>query len=118
MKKYLYIYKATLIENLSYIPNILLGFANFVVMIFIFLNLWEYMYSDSSQVINGYTMQQMVWYVLIGEVLWYGTRDKALTKQNVKQLYSKYLRLRILLCYSIYRYNNGRIILRNNNSRY
>ena len=81
MKKYLYIYKATLIENLSYIPNILLGFANFVVMIFIFLNLWEYMYSDSSQVINGYTMQQMVWYVLIGEVLWYGTRDKALTKQ-------------------------------------
>lgn len=39
MKKYLYIYKATLIENLSYIPNILLGFINFFVMIFIFLNL-------------------------------------------------------------------------------
>lgn len=81
MKKYLYIYKATLIENLSYIPNILLGFINFIVMMFIFLNLWEYMYSDTSQVINGYTINQMVWYVLITETLWFGTRNKALTNQ-------------------------------------
>ena len=81
MKKYLYIYKATLIENLTYIPNILLGFVNFIVMMFIFLNLWEYMYSDGSQVINGYTMQQMIWYVLITETLWFGTRNKALSKQ-------------------------------------
>lgn len=81
MKKYLYIYKATLIENLSYISNIIFGFINFIVMMFIFLNLWQYMYSDSSQVINGYTMEQMIWYVLIAEVLWFGTRNKSLTKQ-------------------------------------
>ena len=81
MKKYLYIYKATLIENLGYLSNILLGFINFFVMMFVFLNLWEYMYSDSSQIINGYTMQQMIWYVLISEVLWFGTRNKALTTQ-------------------------------------
>lgn len=81
MKKYLYIYKATLIENLTYIPNILLGFVNFTVMMFIFLNLWEYMYSDGSQLINGYTMEQMIWYVLIAEVVWFGTRNKALSKQ-------------------------------------
>lgn len=30
MKKYLYIYKSTLIENLSYIPNIMLGFITFL----------------------------------------------------------------------------------------
>lgn len=81
MKKYLYIYKATLIENLSYIPNILLGFINFIVMMFIFLNLWQYIYSDSSQVINGYTMEQMIWYVLITETLWFGTRNKSLIRQ-------------------------------------
>lgn len=81
MRKYLYIYKATLIENLSYIPNILLGFINFIVMMFVFLNLWEYMYSDSSQIINGYTMEQMIWYVLITEVLWFGSRNKTLMKQ-------------------------------------
>lgn len=81
MKKYLYIYKATLIENLTYLPNILLGFVNFIVMMFVFLNLWEYIYSDSSQVINGYTMSQMIWYVLITETLWFGTRNKTLMKQ-------------------------------------
>ena len=81
MKKYLYIYKATLIENLSYIPNILLGFINFIVMMFVFFNLWQYMYSDGSQVINGYTIDQMIWYVLITETMWFGTRNKALTRQ-------------------------------------
>lgn len=81
MRKYLYIYKATIIENLSYILNIFLGFINFFVMMFIYLNLWEYIYSDSTQIINGYTMSQMVWYVLITEVLWFGTRNKILTKE-------------------------------------
>lgn len=81
MRKYLYIYKATLIENLSYISNILLGFINFIVMMFVFLNLWEYMYSDGSQVISGYTKEQMIWYVLITETLWFGSRNKTLMKQ-------------------------------------
>jgi len=81
MRKYLYIYKATLIENLSYVTSILLGFINFLVMMMVFLNLWEYMYSDSTQIINGYNMEQMIWYVLITEVLWFGTRNKTLTNQ-------------------------------------
>ncbi len=81
MRKYLYIYKATLIENLSYIANILLGFINFFVMMFVFLNLWEYIYSDNTQIINGYTMQQMIWYVLLTEILWYGSRNKILTRE-------------------------------------
>ena len=81
MKKYLYIYKATLIENLGYIANIVLGFINFFVMMFVFLNLWQYIYSDTTQIINGYTMKQMVWYVLITEVLWFGTRNKILTRE-------------------------------------
>ena len=81
MRKYLYIYKATLIENLGYIVNIFLGFINFFVMMFVFLNLWQYIYSDSNQIINGYTMEQMTWYVLITEVLWFGTRNKILIRE-------------------------------------
>jgi len=81
MKKYLYIYKATLIENFGYILNIIIGFIQFFVMMFIFINLWQYMYSDSSQIINGYTLEQMIWYVLIAETLWFGTRNKILTRE-------------------------------------
>ena len=81
MGKYLYIYKATLIENLAYIANIFFGFINFFVMMFVFLNLWQYIYSDNTQIINGYTMQQMIWYVLITEVLWFGSRNKILIRE-------------------------------------
>lgn len=81
MGKYLYIYKATLIENLAYIANVFLGFINFFVMMFVFLNLWQYIYSYNTQIINGYTMQQMIWYVLITEVLWFGSRNKILIRE-------------------------------------
>lgn len=81
MKKYLYIYKATLIENLNYMSSVMIRFLNFIVMMFVFINLWQYIYSDSSQIINGYTMEQMIWYVLIAEVLWFGTRNKILTTE-------------------------------------
>ena len=81
MKKYFYIYKATLIENLNYSSNIFISFIVFFVMMFVFMNLWQYIYSDDSQIINGYTMQQMIWYVLITEVLWFGSRNKILTQE-------------------------------------
>lgn len=57
-------------SNLQYIFNIIMGFIGYFVLIFIFLNLWKYIYSDPSEVINGYTMNQMVWYVIITEILW------------------------------------------------
>ena len=81
MKKYLFIYKATLIENLNYVLNIIFRFINFILMMFIFLNVWQYIYADNSKLINGYTIEQMIWYVLITEVLWFGSRNKILTKE-------------------------------------
>lgn len=87
MRKYIHIYKTTLIENLQYISNIFLGIINFLVTMFVFLNLWQYMYSDTNNIINGYTFEQMMWYVLLAEILWYGTRNKQLTNEineNIK----------------------------------
>lgn len=70
MKKYLFIYKTEVMSNLQYIFNILIGFIGYFIMIFIFLNLWKYIYSDANEVINGFTMNQMIWYVIITEILW------------------------------------------------
>ena len=81
MKKYIFIFKATLMESLQYVLNIILGFVTFFVMLFVFMSLWKYMYSDSSNLINGYSLNQMVWYVIITEIMWYGTRNKTLTNQ-------------------------------------
>jgi ABC-2 type transport system permease protein len=81
MKKYLHIYKATLNESIQYISSSIIGLISFFIMMFVFVNLWQYVYQDASKLINGYSMNQMIWYVLITEVLWFGTRNKTLTKQ-------------------------------------
>ena len=70
MKKYLYIYKNSLLSDLQYIINLFIGFLSYIILIFIFLNLWQYIYGDSNQIINGYTIDQMIWYVCLTEILW------------------------------------------------
>ena len=70
MKKYLFIFKSEIMTSLQYVFNILTGFIGYFIMLFIFLNLWKYIYTDPSEVINGYTMNQMIWYVIITEILW------------------------------------------------
>lgn len=81
MKKYFYIFKSNLMSNLQYIGNIMIGFITYFIVIFIFLNLWQYIYSDSNELINGYSMNQMVWYVIITEVLWYATSGRRLCRK-------------------------------------
>lgn len=81
MKKYLYIFKSEFMNNLSYIFNTIVGFAGYIILIFIFLNLWKYIYSDPNEVINGYTLNQMIWYVIITELLWTSLKGRKLVKK-------------------------------------
>lgn len=70
MRKYLFIYKSELMTNLQYVFNIVVGFITYFILMLIFLNLWKYVYSDPNEIINGYSMSQMVWYVIVTELLW------------------------------------------------
>lgn len=81
MRKYLFIYKSELMSNLQYVFNILVAFIGYFIMLFIFLNLWQYIYSDPNEVINGYTMNQMIWYVTITEILWMSLGGRKLCRQ-------------------------------------
>lgn len=81
MKKYLYIYKSELMSNLQYVFDLLVGFIGYVIHIFIFLNLWKYIYSDPNELINGYSMNGMIWYVIITEILWTALGGRNLSKK-------------------------------------
>lgn len=81
MRKYLYVFKTEVMSNLQYIFNILIGFIGFFIMLFIFLNLWNYMYDDPTQIINGYTKNQMIWYVIITEILWMSLEGRKYCKK-------------------------------------
>ena len=78
MRKYLYIYKTSMIESLQYITSLILSFISFFLIIFIFINLWDYMYSDGTSLIAGYTKNQMMWYVLFTEFIWFTTKNRTL----------------------------------------
>ncbi|MDF2904692.1 MAG: ABC-type uncharacterized transport system permease component-like protein [Herbinix sp.] len=81
MRKYLFVLKATLIESLQYVLNILLGFITFFMILFVFMNLWEYIYSDTTKLINGYSKEQMIWYVILTEMIWFSMRNATLSFQ-------------------------------------
>lgn len=73
MKKYIHIYKSELMSSLQYILNILFRIINFALLIFIFMNLWNYIYDDPNELVNGYSKNQMIWYVIITEIIWGAT---------------------------------------------
>ena len=81
MKKYWYIYKSELMSTLQYILNILFKLIGFVFLIYIFMNLWNYVYSDQSELINGYSKNQMIWYVIITEIIWGATEGRTYCKK-------------------------------------
>ena len=81
MKKYLYIFKSEIMTNLQYAFDIFIGFISYCVMIFIFLNLWQYIYSDPNEIIKGYSMNQMIWYVILTEILWMSLSGRKLCKK-------------------------------------
>lgn len=81
MRKYTVIYKSVLIENMQYVINITMGFISYFIMIFILIQLWNYMYDNPEELIAGYTKTQMIWYVMITEMMWFGSRSATVSRQ-------------------------------------
>ena len=100
MKKYFVIYKAEFMSNIAYVSNMLAGFIGYFIIIYIMLNLWQYIYSDPEELINGYTMNQMIWYVIVTEILWSVIGGSKLSKRisnDVKSGNIAYYKATVLL---------------------
>ena len=86
MRKYLYIFKSEILSNLQYIGDVLFDFIGFFIIMFIFLNLWQAIYDDPSDLIAGYNMSQTIWYVAITEILWSIVSGRKYTKKIVNDV--------------------------------
>lgn len=86
MKKYFFIFKSELMSHFQYISDVLIGFIGYIIHVFIFLNLWKYLYSDPDSLINGYSMYQMIWYVIITEIIWSICNSRAYLKKIVNDV--------------------------------
>jgi ABC-2 type transport system permease protein len=87
MKKYLFITKMVILEKMQYVFNMLGSLISYAILIFIFLNLWKYMYSDTD-LIAGYSLKQMSWYLAITEITWFAIRPKKMRRELTEDIKS------------------------------
>ncbi|MFA5757934.1 MAG: hypothetical protein WC942_00955 [Clostridia bacterium] len=71
MNKYWQIFKINFKENLQSYVNTILSIVSFCIIIYIFVNLWGYIYTNGTPVINGYTYANMLWYLISAEIICY-----------------------------------------------
>lgn len=82
MNKYFGIYKTSFRQESKTIANSLTSVVSFMVIIFIFHQLWQYIYGGNGggNLINGYTVEMMLWYMIMAEVLMYSVYARVITR--------------------------------------
>jgi len=70
MSKYWAIFQTQLLNNLAYVGNLLTGSIAILMFMFIFAQLWRVAYgSTGSNVIAGLSFHDVLWYLLLAEVI-------------------------------------------------
>ena len=106
MRKYLSVFCTSFKQEKDTILDKLTRCIGYFVIIFIFVQLWAYIYGDggTSQVINGYTLEQMIWYLLITEFIYYIAKSKAITVTISNEIKSGSISYKLNKPYNYYFY--------------
>ena len=67
MKKYLSIFRTSFKQESKTIADSITAVISFAVIIYIFKMLWNFIYSKNGggQLINGYSLEMMIWYMIM-----------------------------------------------------
>ena len=74
MRKYLEIFKFNLKTELNFKVDYFFSLLSFAVHIFVFNALWDFILQDKA--ILGYTKNQLIWYIIVGEFIAYSIGKK------------------------------------------
>lgn len=82
MSKYFSIYRTSFRQESKTIANSISSVVSFIVIIYIFHELWQFIYGGSGggTLINGYTIQMMIWYMIMAEALMYSVNARGVTR--------------------------------------
>ena len=81
MKKYLNVMKTTFNDTLQYSSSLIFKFIGFAVVMSVLISLWNFLYSVPNTLINGYSFNQMIWYLLLAEIITFGSGSKVATDE-------------------------------------
>ncbi len=82
MTKYFSIFATSLKQERKTAVDALLSAGSFFVIIFIFSQLWGYIYGEggTGELISGYTLKMMLWYMIGAEVITYALNPRGVTR--------------------------------------
>lgn len=69
IRKYIHITKISLSNNLVYVTNFLARNLFFVFIVYVMLLLWKNIYGQKGDSIAGFTLNQMIWYLIVTEMV-------------------------------------------------
>lgn len=81
MKKYRVIYRTVWMEHLQYAAQIAAGYISYFIFIYVLIKLWSAIYAVPGERISGYTREQMAWYVMITEMVWFAAGSATVTRE-------------------------------------
>ena len=81
MKKYFHVMKTTFNDSIQYSSSLIFRFVGFAIVMLVLISLWNFIYSEPGSTINGYTFNQMIWYLLLAEVICFGSGSKVATDE-------------------------------------
>lgn len=81
MNKYLTIYRTSFKQETKAWTNFVMRIFVFAVIIFVFVELWGYIYSSkgTGTIINGYSFSMMIWYLVFSEVMAFSVRPRGVS---------------------------------------
>lgn len=106
MNKYLSICRTSFNQESKTIANSLTSVVSFIVIIYIFQQLWQFIYGGTSggTLINGYTLQMMIWYMIMAEVLMYAVNARGTTRTFSNDIKSGKIAYQLNKPYNCYLY--------------
>lgn len=105
MSKYFAVFKTSFKQESKTLANTLCSVFALFVIIFIFNELWGFIYgSGVSSTINGYTLKMMIWYMIGAEILMYTFNARHVTKDYANDIKSGKIAYQLNKPYSYFGY--------------
>ena len=107
MRKYLCVFSSSFKTKSASIMDTILSQVGYVLMTYILIELWRFIYGANgySAIINGFSMQQMLWYLVITECIQSCTSGKKCVKDISNEVKSGSIAYKLNKPYDYYTYS-------------